>query len=83
MFAAARPNGEDIELLLPVADPGLKEISVKSGETLRGDVDLRYVIGDSNVLKKSDVLLFWAYKAPAALHLPNWSGGLVIILQQK
>src|SRR5215469_11814625 len=83
VFAAARPNGEDIELLLPVADPGLKEISVKSGETLRGDVDLRYVIGDSNVLKKSDVLLFWAYKAPAALHLPNWSGGLVIILQQK
>lgn len=83
VFAAVRPNGEPIELLLPVADPGLKEISVKPGETLTGDVDLRYVIDDSSALKKSDVLLFWAYQAPAALHLPDWSGGLVVIPQQK
>jgi len=64
VFAAVRPNGDVIELLLPAADPELKEISVKPGETLRGDVDLQYVIGDSSVLKKSDVLLFWAYKRP-------------------
>lgn len=83
VFAAARPNGEVIELLLPVEDPGLKEISVKPGETLRGDVDLQYVIGDSSVLKKSDVLLFWAYSAPTALHLPRWTGGMVVIPQQK
>ena len=83
VFAAARPNEEAVELLLPVSDPGWKEISVKPGETLTGDVDLRYVIGDSSALKKSDVLLFWAYKAPAALRLPNWSGGLVVIPQQK
>jgi hypothetical protein len=24
-------------------------------------------------LKKSDVLLIWAYKSPAALHIPRWS----------
>jgi hypothetical protein len=83
VFAAVRPNGDVIELLLPVADPGLKEISVKPGETLRGDVDLQYLIGDSSVLKKSDVLLFWAYKSPTSLHLPHWSGGLVVIPQQK
>jgi len=38
---------------------------------------------DPNALKKSDVLLFWAYKAPAALHIPRWTGGLVVIPQQK
>jgi hypothetical protein len=83
VFAAARPNEEAVELLLPVEDPGLSEMSVKAGETLTGDVDLRYVIRDSSVLKKSDVLLFWAYRAPAALHLPDWQGGLVVIPQQK
>jgi hypothetical protein len=83
VFAAARPNEEPVELMLPVSDPGLSEMSVKPGETLAGDVDLRNVIRDLSVLKKSDVLLFWAYKAPAALHLPSWTGGLVVIPQQK
>jgi hypothetical protein len=83
VFAAARPNEEAVELLLPVEDPGLSEMSVKAGETLTGDVDLRHVIRDLSVLKKSDVLLFWAYRAPAALHLPDWQGGLVVIPQQK
>src|ERR1700689_4819366 len=82
VFAAVRPNGDAVELPLPVLDPGLSEMSVKAGETLTGDIDLRYVI-DPNALKKSDVLLFWAYKAPAALHIPRWTGGLVVIPQQK
>src|SRR5271157_3051375 len=64
VFAAARPNGEAVELLFPVEDPGLSEMSVKSGETLTGDVDLRHVIRDLSVLKRSDVLLFWGYKSP-------------------
>ena len=83
VFSAVRPNGEAVELELPVADPGLKEISVEPGETLTGDVDLRYVIDDPSVLKKSEILLFWAYKAPPELHLPSWSGGLVVIPRQK
>jgi hypothetical protein len=83
VFAATKPNGESLDLELPVDDPGMREVSVKAGETLTGDVDLRYVVRDLNVLKKSDVLLFWAYKAPAALHLPRWSGGLVVIPRQK
>lgn len=83
VFAAARPSEEAVELLLPVADPGLSEISVTPGETLTGEVDLRYVIRDLSILKKSDLLLFWAYKAPAELHVPNWQGGLVVIPQQK
>ena len=83
VFAATRPSEEPVELLLPVSDPGLSEISVKPGEMLTGDVDLQNVIKDLSVLKKSDVLLFWAYKAPAALHLPGWNGGLVVVPQQK
>jgi hypothetical protein len=82
VFTPARPDGDALELLLPVSDPGLREISVKPGETLTGEVDLRYVIRDLSVLKKSDVLLFWAYQAPAELHLPRWQGGLVVIPRQ-
>jgi hypothetical protein len=50
---------------------------------LTGDIDLRYVIRDLNALKKSDVLLFWAYKSPDELHIPRWSGGMVLIPRQQ
>jgi hypothetical protein len=83
VFSAVRPNGEPIDLIFPIDDPGPTEVSVKPRDVLTGDVDLRYVIRDLNVLKKSDVLLFWAYKSPAELHIPRWSGGLVFIPQQK
>jgi hypothetical protein len=83
IFSAVRPNGESIDLIFPTDDPGPNEISIKPREALTGEIDLRYVIRDMNVLKKSDVLLFWAYKAPDALHLPHWTGGLVVIPKQK
>jgi hypothetical protein len=83
VFVVARPNGDPIELELPVSDPGPIKVSVRPGEVLTGDVDLRYVIRDLNLLKKSDLLLFWAYKSPDELHIPHWSGGLVLIPQQK
>lgn len=83
IYSAVRPNGEPIELIFPTDDPGPATISVKPGETLVGDIDLQYVIRDLSVAKKSDVLLFWAYKAPAALHITRWTGGLVVIPQQK
>ncbi len=82
VFAAAKPNAEALELIYPVDDPLNKQITVKAGQTLTGEIDLRDVI-DVSAVKKSDVLLFWAYKAPAALHLPLWVGGLVVIPQQK
>jgi hypothetical protein len=81
-FATTRPSGEAVELLLPVEDPGLSEISGKP-ETLTGDVDLRNVIRDLSVLHKSNVVLLWPIKPPVALHLTSWKGGFVIILQQK
>lgn len=83
VFAAVRPTGEHVDLELPVDDPGPTKVSVKPREVLTGDIDLRYVIRDLNATKKSDVLLFWAYKSPDELHIPRWSGGLVLIPQQK
>jgi hypothetical protein len=83
VFAAVRPNGEQVDLELPVDDPGPIKVSVKPREVLTGDIDLRYVIRDLDATKKSDVLLFWAYKSPDELHIPHWSGGLVLIPQQK
>jgi hypothetical protein len=83
IFSAVRPNGEPIDLIFPEDDPGPAKVSIKARETLSGDIDLRYVIRDLNALKKSDVLLFWAYKPPATLHLPGWTGGLVVIPQQR
>jgi hypothetical protein len=84
VFAAIRPNGEPVELIFPLDDPGPTKVSVKPREMLTGDIDLRYVIRDLNaMIKKSDVLLFWAYKSPDELHIPRGSGGLVRIPQQK
>jgi hypothetical protein len=67
---------------MSIGDPGSTEVSIKPRE-LVGEVDLRHVIRDLNALKKSDVLLFWAYKYPEALQLPQWTGGLVVIPKQK
>lgn len=83
VFSAVRPNGEPVDLSLPIDDPGFAKVSVKPHETLTGEIDLRYVIRDLNATKKSDVLLFWAYKSPDELHIPRWSGGLVLIPKQK
>jgi hypothetical protein len=83
VFAAVRPKGEPIDLELPEDDPGPTKVSLRPREVLTGDVDLRYVIGDLNALKKSDVLLFWAYKSPEELHISHWSGGMVLIPRQK
>jgi hypothetical protein len=83
IFSALRPNGEPIDLIFPIDDPGPDKVSIKPRGTLAGEIDLRNVIRDVNVLKRSDVLLFWAYKPPDALHLPHWAGGLVVIPKQK
>jgi hypothetical protein len=66
-----------------LSNPGPSKVSVKPREMLTGDIDLRYVIRDLNAMKKSDVLLFWAYKSPDELHIRRWSGGWVLIPQQK
>jgi hypothetical protein len=70
VYSAVRPSGEPIDLIFPTDDPGPARVSIKPGETLVGDIDLRDVIRDLSVTKKSDVLLFWAYRSPQELHIP-------------
>jgi hypothetical protein len=41
VFVVARPNGDPIDLELPVSGPGPTKVSVRPGEVLTGDVDLR------------------------------------------
>jgi hypothetical protein len=83
VFAAVRPNGEPVDLIFPVDDPGPMKISVKPSEVLTGDVDLQYIIRDLNAVKKSDILLFWAYKSPDTLRIPRWFSGMVLIPREK
>ena len=78
-----KPDGEPVELIFPTDNPSITKATLKLGETFIGDVDLRSVIRDPSVMKKSDVLLFWAYKSPKALRIPRWSGALVVIPQQS
>jgi hypothetical protein len=63
---------------------GIRDSMVYAAMRPNGEaIDLQDVIRDLNVTKKSDVLLFWAYRSPKELHIPRWSGGLVVITQQK
>jgi hypothetical protein len=84
VFVAVRPNGQPIDMELPVEDPVAEKVSLAPGASLTGDVDLARIISDVNrVTKQSEVHLFWAYKSPQELHVPRWSGGWVLIPQQK
>lgn len=67
-----------------VDDSGHQEVFVEPNGSLSGDIDLRQVLpGLEEALKKSDVHLLWAYKAPEALHIGDWSGGWILIPQRR
>ena len=84
VFVAARPNGQPIDMELPVEDPVAEKVSLAPGASLTGDIDLKRIISDLNrVTKQSDLHLFWAYESPEELHIPHWSGGWVFIPRQK
>ena len=64
--------------------PDYEKISIDASGTISGKIDLEKVIPElREALKKSDVHLFWAYKAPEELRIAHWSGGWILILQQK
>ena len=84
VFVAVRPNGQPIEMELPVEDPVAEKVSLAPGGSLTGDIDLTRIIRDLNrVTKQSDLHLFWAYESPEELHISHWSGGWVLIPRQK
>ncbi len=84
VFVAVKPHGQPIDLELPVQDPTGDKVSLSPGASLSGDIHLNWVIRDlDRVTKQSDVHLFWAYESPKELNISHWSGGWILIPQQK
>lgn len=84
ILVAVTPDGQMVKKELPVDDPSPEQISLNPKESVKGEIDLRKIFrGLDAVLRKSDVQLFWAYQAPAELHIPHWSGGWILIPKQK
>jgi len=64
--------------------PEYEKVSIDANGTVSGKIDLQKVIPElREALKKSDVHLFWTYKAPEELHIAHWSGGWILVPQQK
>ncbi|MDR3715256.1 MAG: hypothetical protein P4L51_20785 [Puia sp.] len=64
--------------------PEYEKIPIEANGTISGKIDLQKLIPElGEALKKSDVHLFWAYKAPEELQIAHWSGGWLLIPQQK
>ncbi len=83
VLEAVTPNRESLKHYLNIDDPGPDRVTLEPKGTLSGDVDLqRIFVGLDKALKKSDVIVFWAYKAPNGLGVARWSGGWVLIPQQ-
>lgn len=84
VIVAAVAGGRCLRRDLPVGDPMLHEIALEPGGSLSGDIDLEKLFPDiRNTLKQSDVQLFWAYEAPQALQIPRWSGGWILVPEEK
>ena len=67
-----------------VCDPNFDEVSMDPNEQRSGDVDLPMKFKGLDIaLKKSDIHLFWTYRAPKELNIPMWSGGWILLPQQK
>lgn len=68
----------------PVDDPAPERVSIEPYESLSGDVSLEKAFKNLDAaLKNSDVHVFWAYQAPEELNIGRWSGGWILIPQQK
>ncbi|PYT62220.1 MAG: hypothetical protein DMG35_08040 [Acidobacteria bacterium] len=85
IFVPVNSDGQCIgERLLPVDDSGFQKLSLDPNESITGDIDLRRFVPElEKALKKSDVHLFWAYAPPEELRIGRWSGGWILIPQQK
>jgi hypothetical protein len=84
ILVAVTSNGQRLEEYPSFDDPGFEKVSLDPRVSVSGDINLADYFRDlDGVVKKSDVQLFWAYKAPDELHIPHWSGGWILIPQQK
>lgn len=80
ILMAVTPAGDSLPQNAEAGDPSLQKITLNPGQSVSGDIDLKTVFKDlDGVRRKSDVLLFWAYRSPSGLNLPKWSGGWILI----
>jgi hypothetical protein len=78
------PDGESLDQNVVAGDPSPEKISLDPNQSLSSDINLVEVFKDLNgAIRKSDIHLFWAYRAPDGLNLPRWSGGWILLPQQK
>ena len=84
ILVAVKPDKNYVTRNFPVDDPAPERVLIEPNETLSGDVSLEKAFtGLDDALKKSDIHLFWAYQAPEELKIGRWSGGWILIPQQK
>jgi hypothetical protein len=84
ILAAVTSEGKHLERFLHIDDPRFGRIMLKPRQKVSGEINLTHVFkGLENTVKETDVHVFWAYKAPEQLNIGSWSGGWVLIPQQK
>jgi hypothetical protein len=84
MLIAVTPDERFIQRVFPIDDPSPEQVTLGPNEAQSGEVNLQTRFkGLEAALGKSDVHLFWAYEAPKELNISRWSGGWVLIPQQK
>jgi hypothetical protein len=84
VIVAVRGNGQCLKRNVPVDDPLFREVLVEPDIPAQGEIDLEMLFPEiRRVLQGSDVQLFWAYNAPDALNIGRWSGGWLLIEQEK
>ena len=80
ILTAVTSAGDSLPQNVVAGDPSLQKITLNPGQSVSGDIDLKTVFKDlDGARRKSDVLLFWAYRSPDGLNLPKWSGGWIVI----
>ena len=84
ILEAITPDGHCVQRFFAIDDPGFEKVTLNPTESLTGNINLRDYFKDiDGALKKSELQLFWAYKAPEELNIGRWSGGWILIPQQK
>jgi hypothetical protein len=83
-LVAMTPGEKYLERGYPIDDPSPEKVSFEPKEQQSGDINLHMkIIGLDAALKKSDIFLFWAYEAPKEMNISRWSGGWILVPQQK
>jgi hypothetical protein len=83
VIVASLPGGRCLARMAPIEDPPFDEISLAPNQPSNKDIDLEELFPKlRGALKHFDVQVFWAYKAPKALNISEWSGGWILIPKQ-